>query len=139
MSSLQSAGAIIVPTNETVYNATAIARMDVQTSDYREFMDAYLQDPFHGGTHPSTVAELYSNGRLVVLLSEYNYVKTSLTSSTSNSSYAPTKLTIQNLTTVLKQRLLPTSWTRSSTQSRKILRSKSDLPLNSGAMGYLWP
>lgn len=39
VSSLQAAGVTVVSVNESVYNATAIAALDVQTSEYRENMD----------------------------------------------------------------------------------------------------
>ena len=102
VSVLQSAGATVVLINETVYNATAIATMDVQTSEYRQDMDSYLQMSSLGGAHPSSLNELYSSGKFLVIPSQYNYVNTALVSSTSNTSYARTKLGIQNLTTVLR-------------------------------------
>ncbi|KAK4998114.1 hypothetical protein LTR66_002593, partial [Elasticomyces elasticus] len=43
VSHLRSAGAIIIPINESLYNATAIlARYDTQRYEYRQEMDAYL-------------------------------------------------------------------------------------------------
>ncbi|TVY42847.1 Glutamyl-tRNA(Gln) amidotransferase subunit A, partial [Lachnellula subtilissima] len=101
ISVLQAAGATVVSINETVYNDTAITALDVQTSEYREDMDAYLQMPSLNGTRPSTLAELYSSGKFLVIPGQYNFVDTALRSSTSNSSYAPAKLGIQILTTVL--------------------------------------
>jgi Asp-tRNA(Asn)/Glu-tRNA(Gln) amidotransferase A subunit family amidase len=98
---LQTAGVVIVPINETVYNATAIAALDVQTSEYRQDMDQYLQMSSLSGIRPSTLNELYSSGKFLVIPSQYNYVNTALVSSTSNSSYASVKLGIQNLTTTL--------------------------------------
>lgn len=88
--------------NETVYNATALAAFDVQTSEYREDMGSYLQMPSDSGTRPSTLDELYSSGRFLVIPSQYNYVNTGLKSSTSNATYPALKLGIQNLTTVLR-------------------------------------
>lgn len=89
VSVLQSAGATVITINETVYNDTAIAALDVQTSEYREDMDAYLQMPSLSGTRPSTLAELYSSGKFLVIPGQYSFVDTSLRSSRSNSSYAP--------------------------------------------------
>jgi Asp-tRNA(Asn)/Glu-tRNA(Gln) amidotransferase A subunit family amidase len=101
VSVLEAAGATVVSINETVYNATAIATLDVQTSEYREDMDAYLQMTSLSGTHPLMLAELYSSGKFLAVPGQYTYVNTPLRSSTSNSPYTPTKLGIQNLTTVL--------------------------------------
>lgn len=102
ISVFEAAGALIVRINETVYNATSIGRFDVQTAEFREAMDVYLSDPSLNGTHPSTLTELYESGDFVVLPSGYNYVRTSLKSSTSNTSYAINQLAIKNLTTTLK-------------------------------------
>lgn len=101
ISVLRKAGATIVSVNETVYNATALAAFDVQTSEYRQLMDQYLTKTSLNGTHPSSLAELYSSGKFLVIPSQYTYVNTSLASSTSNSSYALKKASIQNLTTAL--------------------------------------
>lgn len=102
VSVLRRAGATVVSINDIVYNATAIATLDVQTSEFREGMDTYLQTLSSEGTHPSTLGELYGSGKFLVIPSQYNYVNTALRSSTSNSSYALVKLGIQNLTTTVK-------------------------------------
>ncbi|TVY15426.1 Glutamyl-tRNA(Gln) amidotransferase subunit A [Lachnellula arida] len=78
VSVIQSAGAKVVSINETVYNDTAIAALDVQTSEYREDMDAYLQMPSLSGNRPSTLAELYSSGNF--LLSQGNTTSTTFAS-----------------------------------------------------------
>ena len=97
---LESAGATVVPINDTVYNATSIAVSDVLTSEYSELMDAYLQGS--SGNIPPTLKDLYSSQNFLVIPSQYDYVNTALKSSTSNASYAVNKLRIQNLTTVLR-------------------------------------
>jgi Asp-tRNA(Asn)/Glu-tRNA(Gln) amidotransferase A subunit family amidase len=102
VSLLQSAGATVVSINETVYNATAIAALDVQTSEYREDMDQYLRMPSDSGTRPLTLNQLYSSGKFLVIPSQYSFVNTSLKSSTSNATYPMLKLGIQNLTTALR-------------------------------------
>lgn len=99
---LRSAGAVLVSINETVYNATAIGRLDVQQAEFREAMDAYLSDQTLKGSHPSTLQELYGGSGFVVLPSGYNYVKNSLRSSTSNASYAISHLAIRDLTLTLR-------------------------------------
>jgi Asp-tRNA(Asn)/Glu-tRNA(Gln) amidotransferase A subunit family amidase len=137
VSVLQSAGATIVTINETVYNATAIATMDVQAWEYREDMDAYLQMPSVGGSHPSTLNELYGSGKFVVIPSQYNYVKTALVSSTSNISYAPTKLGIQNLTTVLRTTFSDNNLDALIYPEQKNLVVKIGSPSQSGRNGIL--
>ncbi|TVY55333.1 putative amidase [Lachnellula cervina] len=94
VSVLQSAGATVITINETVYNDTAIAALDVQTSEYREDMDAYLQMPSLSGTRPSTLAELYSSGKFLLCRYFAEVFKVQFF-------ICPSKLGLQNLTTVL--------------------------------------
>lgn len=98
---LQSAGAVIVPINDTVYSST-LSAYDVQSFEYREGVDSYLQMPTSSGTRPSTLNQLYSSDRFLVLPRQYDFVKTALRSSTSNVTYPIAKLGIQNLTTTLR-------------------------------------
>ncbi|KAE9377106.1 amidase signature enzyme [Stipitochalara longipes BDJ] len=100
---LQNAGVEIIPITETVYNSTALsASLDVQAPEFRESMDVYLQMQSLNGSHPSTLGQIYSSGKFLVIPSQNSFVEQALHSSTSNSSYALTKLAIQNLTTTLQ-------------------------------------
>jgi Asp-tRNA(Asn)/Glu-tRNA(Gln) amidotransferase A subunit family amidase len=97
---LTKAGATVVTVNSTVYNSTAIsAALDVQAFEYRQLMDAYLQNPTTGGSHPSTLTQLYlnSSGKFLVIPSQYAFVNKSLMSSTDDPNYAVAKLGITNL------------------------------------------
>jgi hypothetical protein len=68
ISKLAAVGAIIIPINSTLYNATAIsAALDMQTSEYRQSMDTYPSMPSLGGTHPTTLSQLYRSGKSVVI------------------------------------------------------------------------
>ena len=103
VAALTAAGATIIPINETIYNSTALSNAyDVQKLEFRQEMDAYLTRPSLHGTHPSTLNELYSSGKFLVIPSQYTFVNTSLVSSTSNATYPSIKLGIQNLTTALE-------------------------------------
>jgi Asp-tRNA(Asn)/Glu-tRNA(Gln) amidotransferase A subunit family amidase len=100
---LQNAGVEIIPIAESVYNSTALsASLDVQAPEFREDMNAYLQTQSLNGSHHSTLGQVYTSRKFLVIPSQYSFVETALDSSTSNSSYAPTKLGIQNLTTTLQ-------------------------------------
>jgi Asp-tRNA(Asn)/Glu-tRNA(Gln) amidotransferase A subunit family amidase len=134
---LEAAGASVASVNETVYNATAIASLDVQTSEYRQDMDSYLQMSSLSGDHPSNLAELYSSGKFLVIPGQYNYVNTSLRSSTSNSSYAPTMLGIQNLTTVLRTTFSSNKLDAIIYLEQKNLVVKRGSPSQSGRNGIL--
>jgi hypothetical protein len=120
-----------------VYNATSIAFLDVQTSEYREDMDSYLQMSSLGGSRPSNLGRLYSSGKFLVIPSQYGYVETSLLSSTSNASYAPIKLAIQNLTTVLRTTFSNNKLDAIIYPEQKNLVVKIGSPSQSGRNGIL--
>lgn len=109
MSRLRAAGATILEITDPIYNSTTISNLyDVQRFEYRQDMNAYLQNSSLGGTHPSTLNELYvtnntfgsghGNGSFLVIPSQYSYVTTALISSTSNATYAAVQAGITNLT-----------------------------------------
>ncbi|KAK4634880.1 Glutamyl-tRNA(Gln) amidotransferase subunit A 2 [Fulvia fulva] len=100
-SKLRAAGATIISITETLYNATSIANLDTQRYEYRENMNSYLQRPSLGGSHPSTLNDLYnssSNSTFLVIPAQYEYVTAALMSSTSNASYNEILRGIDDLT-----------------------------------------
>ncbi|KAK6434941.1 hypothetical protein LTR95_008876 [Oleoguttula sp. CCFEE 5521] len=100
---LRRAGATIVPITDSLYNATAIIKLDTQRYEYREEMNAYLQRSSLGGEHPDTVNELYTSKKFVVIPSQYEYVNTALVSSTGNATYNTIQAGIQNLTLAVQR------------------------------------
>ena len=103
VTTLTAAGALVVPITEAIYNSTAISNSyDTQRLEYRQDMDVYLSRPSLKGDHPTTLNELYSSGKYLVVPSQYPYVNTALVSSTDNASYTTIKTGIQNLTTALE-------------------------------------
>lgn len=137
---LESAGATVVRINETVYNATSIAFLDVQQFEYRQEMDAYLQRPSLSGTHPRTLNELYASGQFLVIPAQYSYVNNALVSSTSNltnSTYAPIKLEIQNLITTLQTTFVSNELDAIIYPEQKNLVVKIGSPSQSGRNGIL--
>lgn len=134
---LQKAGVEIIPITEAVYNSTALALLDVQRFEFREDMDAYLQMQSINGSRPSTLGRLYSSGKFLVIPSQYSFVQTSLQSSTNNASYAPTKLAIQNLTTVLSSTFSVNSLDAMIYPEQKNLVVKIGSPSQSGRNGIL--
>lgn len=138
VSSLTSVGATIVPITSPMYNATAIlAAYDTQQLEYREEMNSYLQRPTLHGTHPSNLTELYTSGKYLVIPSQYSYVNNALVSSTSNTTYAPIKLGIQNLTTALAETFKANSLTALIYPEQKNLVVKIGSPSQSGRNGIL--
>jgi Asp-tRNA(Asn)/Glu-tRNA(Gln) amidotransferase A subunit family amidase len=103
---LTNAGATVVPINNTLFNpATLSATLDVQSYEYRENMDGYLSSPTIGGTHPSSLTQLYlnSSGEFLVIPSQYSFINKSLASSTNDPNYAVAKLGIANLTLAVEE------------------------------------
>jgi Asp-tRNA(Asn)/Glu-tRNA(Gln) amidotransferase A subunit family amidase len=132
ISKLAAAGAVIIPINSTIYNATAISTaLDVQTSEYRQSMDTYLSMPSLGGTHPTTLDQLYHNGRFLVIPNQYSYVLTSL------ASYSIAQLGIQNLTTALRNTFTSHTLDAVIYPEQKNLVVKIGSPSQSGRNGIL--
>ncbi|KAK6073366.1 hypothetical protein SCUP234_08705 [Seiridium cupressi] len=135
---LKAEGVEIVNVTNSVYNATAIAaKLDVQTSEYRQELDAYLADPSLSGSAPTSFNELYTSGKFLVLPSQYNYVSTAFVSSTSNASYAVAKLGIQNLTTALRTTVSNNQLDAVIYPEQKNLVVKIGSPSQSGRNGIL--
>ncbi|ETS74330.1 hypothetical protein PFICI_14196 [Pestalotiopsis fici W106-1] len=135
---LQAAGAELVNVTDSLYNATAIAaRLDVQTSEYRQELDGYLAGPNLDGQAPASFNELYTSGKFLVLPSQYNYVKTAFASSTSNASYAVAQLGIQNLTTALRRTFSDHQLDALIYPEQKNLVVKLGAPSQSGRNGIL--
>ena len=99
---LVSAGATVVSVTSNIFNSTAISTaFDTQRFEYRQDMDTYLSRASLQGAHPSTLNELYSSGKYLVIPSQYSFVDTALVSSTDNNTYAEIRVGIQNLTVAL--------------------------------------
>ncbi|KAF2275740.1 amidase signature enzyme [Westerdykella ornata] len=104
MQKLESAGAVLIPINETLYDAAVIgAQLDVQRFEIRELMDQYLQDTSRKGIYPKSFNEFYSKDTkdFLVIPAQYEYVNTALVSSTSNARYIARQNGIRNLTLAL--------------------------------------
>ena len=101
---LHLAGVTIVHINETIYDANKIiAALDIQRYEYRELLTEYLQRSTLSGKLPNSTNELYASDNFLVLPSGYEYVTTSLVSSTSNATYATSQVEIQNLSLALEK------------------------------------
>nr|POE48995.1 glutamyl-trna(gln) amidotransferase subunit a [Quercus suber] len=97
---LEAAGASIIRITDPTYDATALATFDTQRYEYRQNMDSYLQRPSLRGSHPQTLNEIYARppGKFLVIPAQYEFVKTALISSTSNTTYDTIQSGITNLT-----------------------------------------
>lgn len=135
---LRLAGATIVPINETIYDANKIiAGLDVQRYEYRELLTEYLQRPTLSGEHPNSTNELYASDKFLVLPSGYEYVTTSLVSSTSNATYATRQVGIQNLSLALAKTFATNNLDAIIYPEQKNLVVKIGSPSQSGRNGIL--
>ncbi|KAM3418425.1 hypothetical protein BST61_g4414 [Cercospora zeina] len=75
---LQAAGATVVSAGDSIYDATTIASLDTQRCEFREGLDAYLQRPELGGSHPNTTEDIYSSNDFLVIPAQHEYVNTAL-------------------------------------------------------------
>ncbi|CAG8955996.1 hypothetical protein HYFRA_00008852 [Hymenoscyphus fraxineus] len=100
ISTLEAAGAVIVPINETVYNAATLSNLDVQRAEMRQVINSYLASS--SGPRPATLNELYASGKFLVIPSQYSFVNTALVSSTNNASYQTNQQGISNLKMTLQ-------------------------------------
>ncbi|KAH8908041.1 amidase signature enzyme [Coniochaeta sp. PMI_546] len=138
LSSLASAGVELVNITESVYNAATIsAQLDVQTSEYRELLNAYLSNPELEGDHAKTFNELYTSGKFLVIPSQYAYVNTAFVSSTSNSSYIAKQRGITNLTMTLRATFVSNNLDAIIYPEQKNLVVKIGSPSQSGRNGIL--
>lgn len=105
ITSFSQAGAVIVRVTSRSYSApTLLATLDTQRHEYREVLDAYLNRPDIGTTHPKDFASLYASNDYLVIPTQYSYINSAHTLSTSDASYAAKKEGIASL----KQSLLAT-------------------------------
>jgi Asp-tRNA(Asn)/Glu-tRNA(Gln) amidotransferase A subunit family amidase len=139
MAKLRAAGATILPINETLYNATAIlSALDVQRYEYREELTKYLERPSLSGTHPNSTTDLYASDKnFLVLPSGYEYVTTSLASSTSNVTYNSTLAGIRDLSLALEKTFASNNLDALIYPEQKNLVVKIGSPSQSGRNGIL--
>ncbi|KAL9599244.1 MAG: hypothetical protein Q9219_003946 [cf. Caloplaca sp. 3 TL-2023] len=103
VSALIAAGAEITSISSPLFNSSYILEnYDTQRFEFRQVMDSYLVRNSLRGSHPDTLRDLYASGKFLVIPSQYEYVDTALVSSTQNATYAPRKLSTQNLTLALQ-------------------------------------
>lgn len=135
---LRGAGATIVSINETIYDANAIiGALDVQRYEYREELTKYLERPEVAGTHPNSTNELYAGDEFLVLPSGYEYVTTSLVSSTSNATYNSTLAGIRDLSLALQRTFATNRLDALIYPEQKNLAVKIGSPSQSGRNGIL--
>ena len=139
VAALTAAGATVVSINDkATYNATAISAMlDVQQDEYCQELTSYLRRPSLQGGHPASMPDLYANGEFLVIPSQYSYVNTALTSSTSNATYDMKLSGISNLKTTVDATFKANSLDALIYPEQKNLVVKIGSPSQSGRNGIL--
>ncbi|OTB09544.1 hypothetical protein M426DRAFT_70764 [Hypoxylon sp. CI-4A] len=98
---LQSQGVEIVDVTESIYNATAIAKLDVQQFEFKEVLNKYLSSPSLGGDRSTTWDEIYSSKDFLVIPAQYNFINNVKNSTTADPAFATAKQGIKDLKTAV--------------------------------------
>lgn len=97
--SLMEAGVELVNITSPIFNITALApEIDVQTFEYREMLDEYLQTTSGpSGSHPKSFAELYRGKEFLVIPHQYKHIQLASSRSTGDETYRVKMRTIEGL------------------------------------------
>lgn len=156
VSTLRDAGAVVVSVKEARYNSLAILKsLDTQRFEFREDLDAYLQDRELVGEHPKSFQALYSSGEFLVIPSQYEHIKAAHVASTRDAEYLKVQSGIQDLITALcstfdqhnldaliypqQARLAVKVGSRSQSQRNGILAAVTGSPVVTVPIGYSSP
>ncbi|KAI1078067.1 amidase signature enzyme [Whalleya microplaca] len=94
---LKSEGAEVITVTESIYNATALASLDVQKWEYMQAVNGYLSSPNVGGERSANFDQLYGSGKFLVIPNQYTFVASALNSSVTDPAYAITLQGIDDL------------------------------------------
>ncbi|KAI1416553.1 amidase signature enzyme [Hypoxylon sp. FL1857] len=94
---LESQGVEIINVTESIYNATAIAKFDVQQFEFKEVLNKYLSNPSLDGDRPNTWDEVYASRDFLVIPAQYSFINNSKIGSTASPAYATAKQGIEDL------------------------------------------
>ncbi|KAK3951945.1 amidase signature domain-containing protein [Pseudoneurospora amorphoporcata] len=139
---LEAAGAQLVNITDPVYDAVAIAaRLDVQTFEFREGLDAYLARTTYtrNGTEPRSFNDVFTLGKkqFLVLPSQYSYIRSAFNRSTSSPEYFVRQHGISQLKTTLAQTFSTHKLDAIIYPEQKNLVVKIGSPSQSGRNGIL--
>ncbi|KAL7622245.1 hypothetical protein AAE478_007749 [Parahypoxylon ruwenzoriense] len=94
---LKSQGAEIVNVTESIYDTSALAKLDVQQWEAEEAVNNYLSSPNLSGDRPTTFDELYGSGKFLVIPAQYSFIDRIQNSSILDPEYATAKQGIEDL------------------------------------------
>ena len=100
---LIQAGAELINITNPIFNITSLApEVDVQTFEYREMLNEYLQrHDLKGQPRPTSFEQIYKSNDYLVIPHQYDYIKLASTRSTSDPLYKTKQQGILDLTATL--------------------------------------
>ncbi|KAK1783779.1 amidase signature domain-containing protein [Copromyces sp. CBS 386.78] len=141
---LEAAGAQLVNITDPVYDAVVIAaKLDVQTFEFREGLDAYLARTTYTrngtDTGPRSFNDVFTLGKkqFLVLPSQYSYIRSAFNRSTSSPEYFVRQHGISQLKTTLAQTFSTHKLEAIIYPEQKNLVVKIGSPSQSGRNGIL--
>ncbi|KAI1106587.1 amidase signature enzyme [Jackrogersella minutella] len=134
---LKSQGAEIINVTESIYNASAIARFDVQQYEFKEVLNNYLSSPSLSGDRPTTWDEVYGSGDFLVIPAQYSFINNSKNSSTADPGYATAKQGIENLKAAINSTFVDNELDAVIYPEQKNLVVKIGSPSQAGRNGIL--
>ncbi|KAI2628794.1 amidase signature enzyme [Hypoxylon sp. NC1633] len=134
---LKSQGVEIVNVTESIYNATAIAKLDVQQFEFKEVVNRYLSSPSLAGGRSTTWDEVYGSGDFLVIPAQYSFVNNSRSSTTADTGYATAQQGIENLKAAIKATFVSNELDAVIYPEQKNLVVKIGSPSQAGRNGIL--
>ncbi|KAI1801932.1 amidase signature enzyme [Daldinia bambusicola] len=94
---LKSQGVKIINVTEPIYNASALAQLDVQQYEFKESLNNYLSSPNLTGNRPTTWDQVYESGKFLVIPAQYDFINNSRVWSPADPGYTTAKKGIDRL------------------------------------------
>ncbi|XXG95906.1 hypothetical protein Hte_002182 [Hypoxylon texense] len=134
---LKSQGVEIIKVTESIYNATAIAKLDVQQYEFKEVMNKYLSSPSLAGDRPTTWDEVYGSGDFLVIPAQYNFISNSRNSTTADPGFATAQQGIADLKAAINATFVSNELDAVIYPEQKNLVVKIGSPSQAGRNGIL--
>lgn len=101
---IRDSGAELINITTSVFDAGLQPKVDVQTFEYRETLNEYLQqDSLGGEPRPRAFEDIYQSKDFLVIPHQYEYIKAALKRSTSDQAYHERIMFIDELTSLLHE------------------------------------
>ncbi|KAI2468354.1 amidase signature enzyme [Annulohypoxylon bovei var. microspora] len=134
---LKSQGVEIINVTESIYNASAIAKFDVQQFEFKEVFNKYLSSPSLSGNRLSTWDDVYGSKDFLVIPAQYTFMNNSRISSTADPAYATAQQGIKDLKAALNATFVSNELDAVIYPEQKNLVVKVGSPSQAGRNGIL--